>query len=106
VTKYRRLRWTGHVARMEEGRGAFKISTGKPTGKILLGTLRRRWEENIRIDIKEIGNNTRSWVDSAHRDCWRALVNPAVDLWARLTIELGNLFKSLFIFIRQFLTSL
>ena len=57
MIKSRRLRWAGHVARMEEGRSAFKILTGKPTGKIPLGRLRRRWEKNIRMDIEEIGIN-------------------------------------------------
>ena len=50
---------------MEEGRSAFKILTGKPTGKRPLGSLRRRWEENTRMDLKEIGISTRNWVDSA-----------------------------------------
>ena len=51
------------------------ICTGKPTGKIPLGRPRRRWEDNNRMDLKEIGINTRDWVDSAQdRDCWRALV--------------------------------
>ena len=57
VIKSRRLRWAGHVARMEEGRSAFKILTGKPTGKRPLGSSRRRWEDNIRIDLEEIGIN-------------------------------------------------
>ena len=57
VIKSRRLRWTGHVARMEEGRSAFKILTGKPTGKRPLGRPRRRWEDNIRMDLEEIGIN-------------------------------------------------
>ena len=57
VTKSRRLRWTGHVARMEEGRIALKILTGKPTGKRPLGRPRRRWEDNIRMDLEEIGIN-------------------------------------------------
>ena len=48
VIKSRRLRWAGHVARMEEGRSAFKILTGKSTGKRPLGRPRRRWEDNIR----------------------------------------------------------
>ena len=48
VIKSRRLRWTGHVARMEKSRSAFKILTGKPTGKRLLGRPRRRWEDNIK----------------------------------------------------------
>ena len=55
VIKSRRLRWAGHVPRMEEGRSAFKILTGTYTGKIPLGRPRRRWEENIRMDLKEIG---------------------------------------------------
>ena len=50
----RRLRWAGHVARMEENRSAFKILTGTLAGKRPLGRPRRRWEDNIRMDIKEI----------------------------------------------------
>ena len=53
----RRLRWAGHVARMEESRSAFKMLTGKPTGKRPLWRLRRRWEDNIRMDLEEIGIN-------------------------------------------------
>ena len=52
VIKSRRLRWAGHVVSMEEGRSAFKILTGKPTGKRPLGRPRRRWEGNIRLDLK------------------------------------------------------
>ena len=63
--KYRRLRWAGHVARMEEGRSSFKIVTGKITGKRLLGRPRRRWEDNIRMDLEEIDINAGNWVDSA-----------------------------------------
>ena len=63
--KYRRLRWAEHVARMEEGRTAFKILTVKPTGKRPLGRPRRRWEDNIRMDLEEIGINAGNWVDSA-----------------------------------------
>ena len=64
MIKSRRLRWAGHVARMEEGRRVFKILTGKPTGKRPLGRPWRRWEDNIRMDIIEIGINARNWVDS------------------------------------------
>ena len=60
----RRLRWAGHVARMEESRSPFKILTGTPVGKIPLGSSRRRLEDNIRVDLKEIGINTRNWVNS------------------------------------------
>ena len=82
VIKYRRLRWARHVARMEEVSSAFKILTNTPTEKRPLGRPRRRWEENIRKDLKEIGINTRNWVDSAqNRDYWRALVNSALNLW-------------------------
>ena len=66
---------------MEEGRSAFKILTGKPTGKGPLGRPRHRWEDNIRIDLEEIGINAGNWVDSAQdRDYWRALVNAALNL--------------------------
>ena len=80
VIKSIRLRWAGHVARMEEGRSAFKTLTGKPTGKRPLGRHRRRWEDNIRIDLEGMGINAGNWVNSAHdRDYWRALVNAALN---------------------------
>ena len=82
VIKSRRLRWAGHVARMDEGRSAFKILTGKPTGKRPLRRPRHRWENNIRMDFKEIGINTRNWVGLAQdRDYWKVLVNAALNLW-------------------------
>ena len=65
VIKSRRLRWAGHVARMKEGRSAFKILTGKDTGKRPLGRPRCRREDNIRLDLEEIGKNAGNWVDSA-----------------------------------------
>ena len=65
VIKSRRLLWAGNVVRMEEGSSAFKILTCRPTGKILLGRPRRRWEDNIRVDLKVIGISTRNLVDSA-----------------------------------------
>ena len=70
----------GHVARMEEGRSALKILTGTPTEKIPLGRPRGRWEDNIRMDLEEIGINAGNWVDLAQgRNCWRALVNAALN---------------------------
>jgi hypothetical protein len=67
VIKSRRLRWAGHSGRMEEGRSNFKILTGTPAQNTPLGRPRRRWEDNIIMDLKEIGINTRNWVDS-HQD--------------------------------------
>ena len=59
-----------------------KILAGKPTGKRPLGRPRRRWEENIRMNLEEIGINAGNWVDSAqYRNYWRALVNAALNLW-------------------------
>ena len=81
VIKSRRLRWAEHVARIEEGRSAFKILTGKPTGKRPLGRPRRRWEDYSRMDLEEIGINAGNWVDSTQlRDYWRALVNAELNL--------------------------
>ena len=72
---------SGYTARMEEGRSALKILTGKPTGKRALGRPRLRWEDNIRMDLEEIGINAGNWVDSAQdRDYWRALVNATLNL--------------------------
>ena len=66
---------------MEESRTVFKILTGKPTGKRPLGRPRRRWEDNIRMDFKDIGINAGNWVDLAQdRNYWRALVDAALNL--------------------------
>ena len=76
-----RLRWAGHVARMEEGRSAFKMLTDKPTGKRPLSRPRRKWEDNIRMNLEEIGINAGNWVDSVQdRNFLRALVNTALNL--------------------------
>ena len=89
MIKSRRLRYAGYVARMEEGRSAFKILTSAPAGKSPLGRPRRRWEDSIRMDLKEIGINTRNWFDSAqNRDYWRALMNAALILLVPKTMEL------------------
>ena len=74
------MRCAGYVARREEGRSSFKILTGKPTGKIPLGRPRRRWEDNIRIELEEICINAGNWVGSAQdKDYWRALGNAALN---------------------------
>ena len=71
----------GHVDRMEEGRSVFKVLTGKPTGKIPLGRPRCRWEDNIRMELEEIGINAGNWFDSAQdRDYFKALVIAALNL--------------------------
>ena len=66
---------------MKEGRSAFKILTGKPTGNRPLGRHRRRRGNNIRMGLEEIGINAGNWIDSAQdRNYWRALVNAALNL--------------------------
>ena len=81
VIKSRRLRWAGHVARMEEGRSPFRIFKGKSTGKRPLGRHFSKWEDYIIMYLKEIGINSRNSVDSAQdRDYWIALVNAALNL--------------------------
>jgi hypothetical protein len=77
--KSRRQRWADHVARIEECRSALKILTGKPIGKRPLGRPRHKWEDNIRMDLREISINMRNWVNFAQdRDYWRTLVNSAL----------------------------
>ena len=72
MIKSRRFRWAGHVARMEEGRSSFKILIGKPTGKRPLGRPRRRCEDNIRMDLEEMGINACNWVASTQDwEYWR-----------------------------------
>ena len=81
MIKSRRLSGAAHPARMEDGRSAFKILTGKSTGNRPLRRSRRRWEDNIRMDLEEMCINAGNWVDSAQdRDYWRALVNAALKL--------------------------
>ena len=76
VIKSRLMRLAGHVARMEEGRGVHKVLVGKPEGKRPLGRPRRRWEDNIKMDIQEVGRGCGDWMELAKdRDRWRALVS-------------------------------
>ena len=66
----------GHVARMGEGRGVYRVLVGKPEGKRPLGRPRRRWEDNIRMDLQEVGLGYEDWIGLAQdRDRWRALVS-------------------------------
>jgi hypothetical protein len=75
VVKSRRMRWTGHVARMGENRGVHRVLVRKPVGKRPLGKPRRRWENNIKMDLKEIGGGRGNWMELVQdRERWRALV--------------------------------
>ena len=76
IKSRRRMRWAGHVARMEEGRGVHKVLVGKPEGKRPLGRPRRRWEDIIKRDLEEVGRGCGDWMELAQdRDRWRALVS-------------------------------
>jgi hypothetical protein len=72
VIKSRRMRWAGHAARMGERRNAYRILVGRP---------RRRWLDNIKMDLREVGWDGRDWIDLAQdRDRWRAYVNAVKNL--------------------------
>ncbi|KAJ4448100.1 hypothetical protein ANN_10112 [Periplaneta americana] len=79
--KSRRLRWAGHVARMDESRNTYRVLVGRPEGKRPLGRPRRRWEDNIKMDLREVGYDDRDWINLAQdRDQWRAYVRAAMNL--------------------------
>jgi hypothetical protein len=79
--KSRRMRWAGHVARMDGIRDVHRVLVGKPEGKRLLERPRRRWEDNLRRDLWEIGVEG-DWILLAQwRVRWRALVNSVMNLW-------------------------
>ena len=81
VIKSRRMRWTGHVARMVEGRGVYRVLVGKPEGRRPLGRPRHRWKDNIRLDLREVGCGYVDWMELAQdRDGWRALVSAVMNL--------------------------
>jgi hypothetical protein len=67
MIKSRRMRWVGHVARTGEKRNAYRILVGNPEGKRTLGRPRRRWVDNIKMDLSEIGWNGMDWIDLAQR---------------------------------------
>jgi hypothetical protein len=81
VIKSRIMRWVGHVARMGEGRGVYRVLVGKPEGRKPLERTRRRWGHNIRMDVREVGCGCADWMELAQdRDRWRALVSAVTNL--------------------------
>ena len=81
VIKSRRMRWKGHVARMGNRRGVHRVLVGNPEGKRPLGRPRHRWEDNIKMDLQDVGCEGMDWIELAQdRDRWRALVNAVMNL--------------------------
>jgi hypothetical protein len=81
IIKSRRMRWAGHVARMGEKRNAYSLLIGKPEGKRPLERPRRRWVDNIRMDLGDVGWSDVYWIGLAQdRNRWRALVNSVLNL--------------------------
>ena len=80
VVKSRRMRWAGHVARMGQGRGVYRVLVGKPEVKRPLGRPRRRWDDYIKMDLQEVGGGCEDWMELAQdRDRWRALVSTVMN---------------------------
>jgi hypothetical protein len=93
VMKAKRIRLAGHVARMGEVRGAYNILVAKPEGRRLLGRPRRKWKDNIKMDIGEIGFGDVNWIHlTQDRDRWRALVNTVMNL--QVPSNAGNFLTS------------
>jgi len=81
VIKSRRMRWAGHVARMDEERGVYGVLVGKPEGKRPLGRPRRKWVDNIRMDLQEVGCGYMDLTGLAQdRNRWRTLVSAVMNL--------------------------
>ena len=80
VIKSRRMRWAGHVAPMGERRVVYRILVRKPEGKRPLGRPKLRWEDNINMDLQEVGSGDMDWIELAQdKDRWRALVNAVMN---------------------------
>jgi hypothetical protein len=80
MIKSRRMRWVGHVAHIGERKGVYRVLVGKPEGKRPLGRPRRRWVDNIRMDLQEEGCGGMEWIEMAQDNSngWRALLNAIV----------------------------
>jgi len=84
VVKSRSMRWAGHVARMGQERGVYRVLVAKPEGKRPLGRPRRRWDDNIKMNLQEVGGGCGDWMEMAQdRDRWRALVSTVMNLWVQ-----------------------
>jgi hypothetical protein len=81
VIKSRTMSWAGHVARIVEGRGVYRVLIGRPEGKRQLEIPRRRWEDNIKMDIRETGTVWANWIQLAQDGVqWRACMNTIMNL--------------------------
>jgi len=81
VIKSRRMRWAGHVARMGEERGMYRVLVGKLEGRRPMGRPRRRWVDNIRMHLQEVGYGYMDWIGLAQdRDRWRTIVSAVMNL--------------------------
>ena len=81
VIKSRRMRWAGHVARMGEEREVYRVLVGKPERRRPLERPRRRWVDNIRLDLLEVGCGYMDWIGlDQDRDRWRTLVSAVMNL--------------------------
>jgi hypothetical protein len=81
LIKSRRMRWAGHVACMVEGRGVYRVLVGRPEGRRPMGRLRRRWEDNIKLDLRDIGIDGANWIQLAQDMVqWQASVNTVMNL--------------------------
>jgi len=87
------MRWAGHVARTGEERGVYRVLVGKPGGKTPMGKSRRRWVDNIRMDLQEVGCGYMDWIGlSQDKDGWRTLVSALMNL--RVPLNAGNFLTS------------
>jgi hypothetical protein len=77
-----RMRWAGHVACMREGKGVYRVLGGRPERKRPLGRPRHRWEDNIKMDLREIGIDGANWIQLAqYKVQWRVFVSTVMKLW-------------------------